>query len=229
MASRYLHCCLAGFGLLGALYLVDAGLEHASLHGLGRLLDDTLLGMVAGLGLYFFLRRLEASRELRRRRRHEELISNLNHHIRNGLQVIINRAELDLHGPPELRDIENAVKRIDWALRVYVPDGSALAGSALAATPTALQPVATASEQGRSCPGIYSLYLPGIKQITADDFGPKLTNETQQPKHQCCGIKALDKSTLRFHDLIVLTLRDDGGQRRPITKMPENSTPDKRR
>ena len=183
MASRYLHCCLAGFGLLGALYLVEAGLKLAGLHGLGRLLDDTLLGMVAGLGLYFSLRSLEASRELRRRRRHEELISNLNHHIRNGLQVIVNRAELDLHSPPELRDIENAVKRIDWALRVYVPDGSALAGSDLAATPSALQPGATAGPQCRPCHVIYPFYLPGIKEISVDDLGPKLTNETQQPKH----------------------------------------------
>ena len=181
MASRYLRCCLAVFGLLGALCLVEAGLQHAGLHGLGRLLDDTLLGMVAGLGLYFLLRRLEASRELRRRR-HEELIAHLNHHIRNALQVIINRAALDLHSPPELRDIENAVNRIDWALRVYVPDGSALAGSDLAATPTALQPVATAGEQGRPCPGIYSFYRPGIKEISADNLGPKLANKTQQPQ-----------------------------------------------
>ena len=169
MASRYLHCCLAGFGLLGALYLVEAGLKLAGLHGLGRLLDDTLLGMVAGLGLYFSLRSLEASRELRRRRRHEGLIGHLNHHIRNALQVIINRAELDL-------------QRIDWALRVYVPDGSALAGSDLAATPSALQPGATAGPQCRPCHVIYPFYLPGIKEISVDDLGPKLTKRNQQPQ-----------------------------------------------
>src|SRR6266480_1410981 len=160
MARRYVYCCLGGFGLLGALYLVEAGLEQAGLHELSRLLDDTLLGMVGGLGLYFFLRRLETSRELRRRRHYEELIAHLNHHIRNALQVIINRAELDLNSPPELRDIENAVKRIDWALRIYVPNGGAAVVPVSATTPSEFQPGATGGQQVAPCQEIYpSIYL----------------------------------------------------------------------
>jgi hypothetical protein len=180
MARRYLHCCLAGFGIVSVLYLVEAGLGYAGLHGLGRLLDETLLGIVAGLGLFLFLRRLEASRELRRRRRHEEWISHLNHHIRNALQLIVNRAELGVHSAPALSDIQNSVNRIDWALREFLPSGNATAGSSFAATPAAAQSLMEGPRP--PCLGIYPRYVPGIELVSPEEPGTKLANGTRQVK-----------------------------------------------
>jgi hypothetical protein len=49
----------------------------------------------------------------------------MNHHIRNALQVIVARASLDQQAKPELRQIDDAVARIDWALREILPRSTA--------------------------------------------------------------------------------------------------------
>ena len=51
--------------------------------------------------------------------------AHLNHHVRNALQLILNRAELDTPGLRELTDIQDAVDGIDWALREILPRATA--------------------------------------------------------------------------------------------------------
>jgi hypothetical protein len=119
MSGRYLHSFLAGCGIFGAAYL--AGLAHLGMQAQGAVLDGALLGVFAGLGLFYLLRHLNAARELRRRREHELAIARLNHHIRNALQLIVNRVAMEMHNPAELHDIRSAVDRIDWALREILP------------------------------------------------------------------------------------------------------------
>ena len=124
MSRNYVHSFLAGLGMFGAVFVVEHGLSSAGVLGSGTLLDDVLLGLFAGIGLFFLLRHLDSARELRRRQHYALIISELNHHIRNALQVIISRADLAIHGLPELEDINNAVNRIDWALREILPRGA---------------------------------------------------------------------------------------------------------
>jgi hypothetical protein len=125
MSNNYLHSALAGLGMFGAVYLVEHVLTTMGLQASGTIMDDLLLGLFAAIGLFFLLRHLDISRELRRRQQYAVIISELNHHIRNALQVILSRADLAIHSLPELEDIIQAVNRIDWALREILPRGNA--------------------------------------------------------------------------------------------------------
>ena len=116
MSRNFLHSFLAGLGMFGAVCLVEHGFAHSGLPGSGTLLDDLLLGIFAAFGLFFLLRRLDTERELRRRQHYALIISELNHHIRNALQIIIVRADVAIHGLPELEDIFAAADRIEREL-----------------------------------------------------------------------------------------------------------------
>ncbi len=124
MKTNYLHSFLAGLAMFGAVYLVEHGLSQAGVLGSGTVLDDVLLGLFAAIGVFFLLRHLDAIRELRRRQHYALIIAELNHHVRNALQVIISRADVAIHGVTELEDIFGAVDRIDWALREILPRGA---------------------------------------------------------------------------------------------------------
>ena len=124
MKPNYLHSLLAGVAMFGAVFLVEHGLSQAGILGSGTVLDDVLLGLFAAIGLFFLLRHLDTVRELRRRQRYALIIAELNHHVRNALQVIISRADVAIHGLTELDDIFGAVDRIDWALREILPRGA---------------------------------------------------------------------------------------------------------
>jgi hypothetical protein len=87
-------------------------------HGAGLLvaiLDDALIGIGAGLLVFFYERRL--NRNIIRKL---EVIRLMNHHVRNSLQVISLAASVpqreELAGK-----IQNAVERIEWALREVLP------------------------------------------------------------------------------------------------------------
>ena len=124
MKTNYLHSFLAGLAMFGAVYLVEHGLSQAGVLGSGTVLDDVLLGLFAAIGVFFLLRHLDTVRELRRRQHYALIIAELNHHVRNALQVIISRADVAIHGVTELEDIFGAVDRIDWALREILPRGA---------------------------------------------------------------------------------------------------------
>jgi len=123
MKTNYLHSIFAGLGMFGAVFLVEHGLVHTGILGSGTMLDEVLLGLFASFGLFFLLRHLDIDRELRRRQHYAFVIAELNHHIRNALQVILSRADVSIHGLAELEDIADSVNRIDWALREVLPRG----------------------------------------------------------------------------------------------------------
>ena len=124
MSRNFVYSLLAGLGMFGAVYVVEHGLMSVGMPGSETLLDDVLLGTFAGLGLYFLLRHIDSGRELRRRQHYALIIAELNHHVRNALQIIVSRADVSIHGVPELEDISSAVDRIDWALREILPRGA---------------------------------------------------------------------------------------------------------
>ena len=113
----------SGLAMMLAVDLVDRWLAAVGLHAETTRFDDLLLGLVAAC-LVFLIQRLQA-RELRRQRQSAAVIEQMNHHIRNALQVIVARASLDHEATPELHQIDDAVARIDWALREILPQSAA--------------------------------------------------------------------------------------------------------
>lgn len=124
MSNKYIYPLLAGLGMFAAVYLVDAGLASAGLHAEKTFLDDALLGLFAALAMFFVLQQRDTRRELARQKQYAAIIADLNHHIRNAMQVILYRAELDSHSIPEHQEIRDALNRIDWALREILPRGT---------------------------------------------------------------------------------------------------------
>lgn len=124
MSTKYLYPLLAGLGMSGAVYLVEAILASAGMHGEKTFLDDALLGIFSALAVFFLLQQRDTQRELRRQKQYAAVIADLNHHIRNAMQVIVYRSELGVHDVPELQEIRDAVNRIDWALREILPRGA---------------------------------------------------------------------------------------------------------
>jgi hypothetical protein len=113
---------LAGITMAVVVDLIDRGLAAIGLHAETTRIDDLLVGLAAALIVWLLQRQQE--RELQRQRHSATVIEQMNHHIRNALQIIVTRASLDRHARPELRQIDAAVARIDWALREILPQSA---------------------------------------------------------------------------------------------------------
>ena len=113
---------LSGVAMMVAVDLVDRWFVSVGLHAETTRIDDVLLGLVAA-ALVLLIQR-QQDRELRRQRQSAAVIEQMNHHIRNALQVIVSRASLDHEAKPELQQINEAVARIDWALREILPSSA---------------------------------------------------------------------------------------------------------
>ena len=105
------------FGLLVVIVLVttDQLSMRLGLKESQRVLDDVIGGLIAGLIVFAYARV-----RLRHIRQRLEVIQLMNHHIRNALQVIRYAAYI-----PSERDqvahVDEAIERIDWALREILP------------------------------------------------------------------------------------------------------------
>ncbi len=110
---------LAGLGMFLTVHVVDALLSATGLHAEATYLDDLLLGILAALLVFFLQWRHRA--ELRRHEQCAAAIDEINHHIRNALQVITLRTSLDSRSREELTEIREASARIEWVLRELVP------------------------------------------------------------------------------------------------------------
>jgi len=190
MSGHYVRPVLVGLGIFVAVYVLEAGLTSAARYGPGTFIDGALLGAFAGLGLLFYQGEMDARRELHRRRYHENLVSHLNHHVRNALQLILNRAELDIHSARELGEVQNAVNRIDWALREILPRVTALG------TPNSVgNPFVTTAQKTeplpQPCPGFYPLYASGKERLLKDEPEAKpATGNGQQTQTSVLGNKS---------------------------------------
>jgi signal transduction histidine kinase len=116
---RWTAACLAiiAFVLTQALHWLLYPLTNADLL-LRRMGADALASVIIGLLAYRVFRNLVE----RRRALYErlQLIAELNHHIRNALQVIVYFAQnaKDRESAERLRD---SIERIQWALREVLP------------------------------------------------------------------------------------------------------------
>ena len=103
-----------GFGLNS--FLFREGIPRRDL----MLMSSSIIGIVAGLLFYQFLRNERIKHEVVQQRM--RTIAELNHHIRNALQVIrYAGGSKSSSDASQLQLINEAVARIDWALREVLP------------------------------------------------------------------------------------------------------------
>lgn len=108
---------VAALGFILDHVLVQEGLPRSQM----LIISNGLTGLFAGGLFYQMVREAKAGRELVRARM--KTIAELNHHIRNALQVIKflggqQRTGLDAM---QLQLINDSVDRIEWALREVLP------------------------------------------------------------------------------------------------------------
>ncbi|MGC2697247.1 MAG: hypothetical protein WA738_15790 [Candidatus Angelobacter sp.] len=115
---------VSALGVILDRLLLKVGLPRLDM----MIISNSLTGLFAGGLFYQMAREAKASRDLVRERM--KTIAELNHHIRNALQVIKfwgvqQRPALDAM---QLQFINDSVERIEWALREVLPryplDGS---------------------------------------------------------------------------------------------------------
>jgi hypothetical protein len=86
----------------------------------GLLIADTALsGVLAGALVWILLVLVRGRR--RRLIEYVRRVADLNHHIRNALQVLVYQASLTHADPEQIEQVESAVRRVDAALHEIFP------------------------------------------------------------------------------------------------------------
>jgi hypothetical protein len=116
-----LRAATAGVVIFVVLLLVDQFSTYYGLTTLQRFGDDLLGGIIVGLISFLVERR--RSRYLANQL---QVIRLMNHHVRNALQVI----KFAHHTEQQVRIIDDAVARIEWALREVLSGKTARADKA---------------------------------------------------------------------------------------------------
>jgi len=130
-----LRSILVGFGFFFLGSLSDAWLQRHTGSSLIATIDDALVGVVAGFLVFLYERRQRQNliKKL-------EVIRLMNHHVRNSLQIV-SFAASDPQWEASTEQIQEAVERIEWALREVLP-GQRNDISDLLVPPRSEQPVA---------------------------------------------------------------------------------------
>lgn len=105
------------------VFLIGAGLDWLVLHEnqsrtIAISVSDSMAAVIAGV-LVFRLLQYERARR-RRLRQRLEIIAEMNHHVRNALQVI-SLSTYSSADQKQLAAIKESVNRIQWALREILP------------------------------------------------------------------------------------------------------------
>jgi hypothetical protein len=124
---RLLFSVAAGCGGFLALWAIDKTLVARGVSPGNTYLDETLVAslvalLVVALDLYH-----EA--KLRRIRQAAQLMGQLNHYIRNSLQVILYSSSME-PGPDAQEAVRSAVRRIEWVLEKLVHESALFSGAA---------------------------------------------------------------------------------------------------
>lgn len=117
---------------------------------------DVFVGLIAGVFFFAFARAEKRNRELLRERM--RTVAELNHHVRNALQVIKFwgvQHENCLHDDPQIQLMKDSVDRIEWALKEVLPQypepeikpASAPANASLTGSKIAVPPVPALSPE----------------------------------------------------------------------------------
>lgn len=133
---------LLGFSLFVLGAVVQGALHRSSITGGSIYVDDVLLGVLAGLVVFAYEQR--RSRDIRRKL---EVISAMNHHVRNALQTISYVPYTEQ--AKQILLIQQSVNRIQWALQEILP-GGAPEGQTLQPLPPAAEMKKPHAEQAAS-------------------------------------------------------------------------------
>jgi len=123
MLRRALFSFFLGFGIFVLGVALRTVLDKLGVAGMPALIDDLLVGIVAG-AMVFAYERHQHKLVLARMR----VIAEMNHHVRNALQPILYSPFLPEQAE-QIRTIQEGTRRIEWALR------EVLSGEAEPATP----------------------------------------------------------------------------------------------
>jgi len=123
MLRRALFSFFLGFGIFILGVALRTVLDKLGVAGMPALIDDLLVGIVAG-AMVFAYERHQHKLVLARMR----VIAEMNHHVRNALQPILYSPFLPEQAE-QIRTIQEGTRRIEWALR------EVLSGEAEPATP----------------------------------------------------------------------------------------------
>jgi len=115
MFRRTLYSFLLGFGIFLLGVSLRTTLDKVGVNGGTAVIDDLLIGILAGV-LVFAYERHQHKLILERMR----IISQMNHHVRNALQPIIYSPYLQEQAE-QVRTIQEGTRRIEWALREVLP------------------------------------------------------------------------------------------------------------
>lgn len=115
LKGRALYSFGLGFGIFLLGVTLRTLLDNLAVSGMTALVDDLLIGILAGV-LVFAYERHQHKLILERMR----VISEMNHHVRNALQPIIYSPYLQEQAE-QVRTIQEGTRRIEWALREVLP------------------------------------------------------------------------------------------------------------
>jgi hypothetical protein len=115
MLRRALFSFLLGFGIFVLGVSLRTVLDKLGVGGVPAMIDDLLIGILAG-AMVFAYERHQHKLVLARIR----MIAEMNHHIRNALQSILYSPFLKEEAE-QIRLIQEGTRRIEWALREVLP------------------------------------------------------------------------------------------------------------
>jgi hypothetical protein len=115
MLRRALLSFFLGFGIFLLGLVLRTVLDKLGIGGVPALIDDLLVGIVAG-AMVFAYERHQHKLVLARMR----VIAEMNHHVRNALQPIIYSPYMKEQAE-QIRTIQEGTRRIEWALREVLP------------------------------------------------------------------------------------------------------------
>ena len=116
----------AGCGGFIALWAVEKILVAGGIAPRRTYLDELLVGMMAALLALALETHHQA--EMRRIRQAAQLMGQLNHYIRNSLQVILSCSTMS-PGPASQEAIRSSVRRIEWVLNKIVKESELFSGT----------------------------------------------------------------------------------------------------
>jgi len=115
LKGRALYSFGLGFGTFLLGVTLRTLLDNLAVSGMTALVDDLLIGILAGV-LVFAYERHQHKLILEKMR----VISLMNHHVRNALQPIMYSPYLQEQAE-QVRTIQEGTRRIEWALREVLP------------------------------------------------------------------------------------------------------------
>lgn len=120
MLRRAFFSFFLGFGIFILGVVLKTVLDRLGVGGVPALIDDLLIGILAGTTVFAYERRQHKLVLARMR-----MIADMNHHVRNALQQILYSPFLK-EETEQIRLIQEGTRRIEWALKEVLPGEGAV-------------------------------------------------------------------------------------------------------